>query len=57
MIRMAEEANTPRPRLGYVPPVKCPQHGNSMRAGSSTPRVTYYYCRYCSFSRKVTRPG
>lgn len=46
-----------RKRLGeYIPPCKCPQHGNSMRARSSRATATYYYCKYCSYSKLVSRP-
>lgn len=35
----------------------CPTHGDTMRAGSSQPRLTYYYCTIngCSESGKVPR--
>lgn len=43
------------PRM-YLPPL-CPKHLLPMYAGSSPPRITYYYCRVggCGCSLKVIR--
>lgn len=51
------EPSSKRPRQGELV-ITCPQCGGRCKAGSSAPRVTYYYCsRGCNYSLKVTRPG